>query len=867
MRKTTKKLLSDARVEKDVENAYRDELHHCRPDATVDSPHLTDGYARWDKVRLLLEAKFSEDFKSRMPVCNVLGQMLLYLKKFEQAGDKLPNVLLVGDKDECFVLSTASVQSFLDMDIDWTVPPSKGNPELTRALVDGLNVLPYVYDIDGRFDFREVLSKCETLAAGEQTQVHATENNLGAIFLHWVNSVFRDPDLTAVEQVDVFLRCLFQPKDVYPHPSRKGVLVVPGYEDTKSGGVLINTDLYRSFFDHFQQGYKPSQVDRFYAMKDRLMEDDARRRQGAFFTPRLWVDEAHKELERVLGAKWREDCIVWDPAAGTANLTRDYNDWGQLICSTAERPDVQVIKEQGWHRGHEVFHYDFLNPGMADQSPFFEPGDGDNLIPASVDKALREAAAAGKRLVFFMNPPYGTANNLVKGTSKAGIAKTFVNGEMKRAKMGSPSQQLYAQFMYQCSKVAEQYGFRDTTTATFSKPTFMSSGSFKPFRNWWYGEHAYQGGFLFQASHFADVSGTWGISFTVWNKGQLTQKGGLSIRLCDEMGFAITTDRVKAICNADGREASKWVREPIKGIKGEDAPQMSSGLKVKEGNGCRGRLIPSAFAYMTTVANCPIKSTEGVFWTSSCSSMANGISVLPSNWRRAVALYGARKLVKGDWSSATDEYLAPATTKPGYEQWVDDCHLFTMLHHQCSTTAMRDVFYKGKTWRIKNHWFWRTLEASQNLYDTPGTTTLYRDTQDEPKGSQQATGDTMALFGDDTPPTSSWEEAKAAGDPYFAHLLENGLRDRLSPDARHVLDLLDALLVKSLPFREDYYTSRPVADKKPDLHLLAWDAGLYQTKHLFRDKLPTEWAELQEAFKALAGRLQDGVYDYGFLKR
>ena len=53
---------------------------------------------------------------------------------------------------------------------------------------------------------------------------------------------------------------------------------------------------------------------------------------------------------------------------------------------------------------------------------------------------------------------------------------------------------------------------------------------------------------------------------------------------------------------------------------------------------------------------------------------------------------------------------------------------------------------------------------------------------------------------------------------------------------------------------------------KPELHLTAWDAGIYQLKHLWRDLFPTEWAELQTTFKALSDRLRPGVYTYGFLK-
>lgn len=845
--------LAIASVEKDVESAYRAAISKARPKATWTSPHGTDGYAEWpENVRLLLEAKYDKDLKARPDACGVLGQVILYLKRFEQSGNPLPNVILIGDRNECLVLSTEALKGFLDLPLDWSVAPSKGDPALTRALVEGVNILPYVYDVEGKFNFRTVLDKIETLAAGEQHSVRATEQNLGAIFLYWKSRVFQEgkgkQNLTATEQVDVFLRCLFQPADVYLHPSKRGVLHVPGYP----AGVLVDVEQYRSFFDHFAQGYRPSEVTAFFSMKDRLVEDDERRRQGAFFTPDLWVAEAHKEMARVLGANWRDECIVWDPAAGTANLTRDYQ-FGELISSTAERPDVNAMQEQGWGGSH-VFQYDFLNPDS--ESPFFEPEDGANRIPDDVDAALRAAAASGKRLVFLMNPPYGTANNAgTKGTSKAGIAKTVMNGEMKDAKLGAPSQQLYTQFMFRARKVVEEYGFDVSTVGIFCPPLFMSSGSYRKFRDWWYDSHEYKTGFMFQANHFADVSGRWGVSFTVWSAGPgatTDRTTDLPIRLCDEKGFAVVTTGIKSIYNSDGHEASKWVRGPVKGLKGVDAPQMSSGLKVKEkGRGC---LVPGALYFFGNNANNLMDSGSLVYNVSSADTRNNGLSVLPSNWPRAVALYGARKLVKGTWVNDKDEYLAPDETAPGYSQWVNDCHVYALLHTSNNCTAMRDVQYKGKSWRIKNHWFWKTRKEAMDALDTRSTHKLYRDCKAEPT----KTPTIHPIFGaDDTPP---WE---VTGDPYFAHVLPTLTP---SPDAQRVLDLLDALWVKSLPYRETYYAGRPIKDKQPDLHLLAWDAGVYQLKHLWRDLFPDEWAELREAHKALAERLKPGVYDFGFLK-
>lgn len=114
------------------------------------------------------------------------------------------------------------------------------------------------------------------------------------------------------------------------------------------------------------------------ATRDRLLEDDFRRRQGAFYTPELWVAEAHKEISTHLGPNWREECLVWDSAAGTANLSRAYS-WGDLVSSTIEGGDVEVTQEHGW--GGRVFRYDFLNPGP---------------LPPDVDEKLRAAAKSGK---------------------------------------------------------------------------------------------------------------------------------------------------------------------------------------------------------------------------------------------------------------------------------------------------------------------------------------------------------------------------------------------------------------------------------------------------------------------------------------
>jgi hypothetical protein len=851
-----------ANNEKDVENTYRAAITAHAPQVTWQSPHNTDGLAVWKPglqpatVRLLLEAKFDQDFQNTAAVCNVLGQMILYLKRFEMAGDEMPNVLFVGDRNECFALSTSVVQNFLNMKIDWTVAPSKGSPALVQALVQGLNILPFVEKIDQDFDFQTTLGKIEVLAQGFNHAVKATEQNLSAMFLHWQDQIFRKPDgkvekrppLSAMDQVGVFLDALFRPNDVYLHPQLFNVLVAPGF----ANGVPVDAKKYKAFFNHFAQGYKPSEKNKLYAMKDRLIEDKARREQGAFFTPRLWVDAAHREIEAVLGPDWRKECVVWDPAAGTANLTRDYHDWGCLISSTCEASDVATMKHERW--GGEVFQYDYLNPDAP--SLFLKP-DELNAIPPRVEKLLREGAKAGKRLVFFMNPPYGTAG-INSDESKAGIAITKVNEDMKTAKMGACSQQLYAQFMFQSTQLAYRLGYTEDTVvvAQFSKSTFVSSGSYRPFREWWLNHYDFERAFMFQASHFADVSGAWGVFFSVWRSKTATGTAKnislgreFPVTLKDVDDFTVTDIGMKTIYNSDDKEASDWVRAPIKKLKGVDAPQMKSGLiTVLQGTGFTGPL--GAWA---NDSNNVMQSGQLVFLLSSAYSrgLRNGGGPLyPTNWRRAVALYGARKLVTGNWVNDKDEYLVPDETLEGYDQWVDDIHVYALMHSSNNCTAMRDVQYKGQSWRIKNHWFWKTRRELLDLLDTSETSALHHDALSEPLDNSTTWG--------------------ANGDAYFARLLATGLQDRLSPDVKELLDQLDALFVRSLVHRERFAAGRG------ELHLGAWDAGIYQLKDFWQEMFDADtmtfpykedYKKLRENYHKVAERLREGVYTYGFLRK
>ena len=86
---------------------------------------------------------------------------------------------------------------------------------------------------------------------------------------------------------------------------------------------------------------------------------------------------------------------------------------------------------------------------------------------------------------------------------------------------------------------------------------------------------------------------------------------------------------------------------------------MKSGLSV--GQDGRGALVKGSLFYLSSNGNNLQDSATLSYLTSSCGSRANGLSVMEGEgWRRAIALYSARKLSKDTWATHNDEYLVPS---------------------------------------------------------------------------------------------------------------------------------------------------------------------------------------------------------------
>lgn len=806
-----KNKLSIAVTEKDVENTYKNEILR-RVGGQITSPFNIDGLLEADNVRSLLEFKHDLNLKSRLDQTNVLIQCLYYIKRFEQAGEKLPTTIFVGDINECFALQTNAVVKYLDKEIDWSIAAStahRSNPELIKVMVGDDDITPFVFDVDDNFTIEQAIDKIKDLSENVVRKIKVTKDNMDFIFRYFDENVLTDNKITTNQKANLFVQILINPKDNFLHPNQKNVLTSDAL-----GNVRVNSNQFTSFFSHFDgDSYSPKEKEELTALVDRLVEDTTRRRNGEFFTPTPFVDLAHKYIESVYGSDWKERFIVWDCAWGTGNLTRDYK-FKNLFVSTLEQTDLDTANQMGYNPEATKFQFDFLN-------------DSDDKLP----KELKDAIVQGKEILFLINPPYATANNknTTEGSHKQGVSLNKVGDEMRETKeWGGATQNLYAQFFYRIWKYRQMND--NVHVASFTPPLYLTGGSYKRFRNKFFSSFGIEKGFLFQASHFSDVSAEWGILFAVMNN-QPKLVDDVIVNLVDlNKSFSIDVLETKDLYHTDNlKKASDWVREEVKGLKTFDAPQLSNWSNVKSSG--RGKVVKNYFGYFQNNANSTYYNPNFVALYSGNFSGANGLSITKENFKKVCNLFTARKAIQSNWINQKDEYLAPNEQHPQYEQFTYDALVYSLFNNSSQQSSLRQVDYKNKKWDIKNEFFWLSKDEILELANGIGYDELYKD-------------------------------ARTASNRHMYKLLfENGIYEKLSPIAKDVLDRATELLKKSFEFR------MMLSEEHREYHLDSWDAGYAQLKLVWGKYYKDEFNEFRNAYSELEKQMIPLVYELGFLKK
>ena len=810
-------ILQECKVERDVEQKYKQILLEYFPKAEIGSPYRTDGLLLNDNLKILMEFKHNIDLTKRLDLVDLLIQMLYYLKEFEQHGEELPTILFGGDINECFCLHSNSLIPYLNENVDWSIgastAPSK-NPELAKKLYDDQSIIPFIFHVNNNhFDFKFVVDKIIQLHEGTVQKVHITELNINRFFSYFRDKIIKQSSKYSAEDlVAIFLNCLIDSQNNYPHPNKKNILVT-----NVVGDVLINRSLYDAFMEHFESLYSIEEKKRLTAICDRLIADEQRRFHGEFYTPTEWVLEAHKMIEDTFGPNWKEEYVVWDPAWGTGNLTRDFK-FKELYCSTLNYGDLQV----GQHYNPEAvkFQYDFLNDDIEFNGVLLV--DVIKKIPSSLVNAFRE----NKKVLILANFPFGKSSGNFSGKTKAkrGLAKSDINQAMSKEKYSNACSQLYAQFLYRILKMKEHYRHTNLDLAFFSPTIFLTGGSYKTFRYDFLRNFNYLNGMIINSGYFSNVSSGWPIAFSLFNSSVNQNEFQYQIKDFDEE-YNIKTIRTKTLYNTDNSmRGSDWVKElDIKNPK-IDCPQVGYSLSLKESGG--GVWCENAIGYLINNSNSVYTNYNMVsLFTSGFWANSIGFPFTERSFDRIVSFFTARKPISSNLENQKDEYLAPNEQHPEYPQWNIDAIIYSLFNGSSNQSSLRQITYKDKLWDIKNEWFWMSNEQMKQLANEHGFDELYHD----------ANGDHDRFV--------------------FNKIQESSF----SQDAADVYNKACELVIKTFPYRQQLH------EEYPEWHLHAWDAGWYQIKLILKKYFKDDLKEFNELYKKFEDRMREGVYKFGFL--
>lgn len=843
--------LRQADSEKRIEAIYHEELRKgigllggrvqtiktmYETDGVLDGEFDFDGTTK--VFRIIIETKKDESFSNDVVRCRVLAQVIYYLKKFEDAGDEIPNIIFVGDRDECFVVHSNFVQDYLSKPYDWSIASSKAgilNPDLVRELVadDKLSSECFIYVIDDNFDFSEVMSKVHSLALEIKMHVRITERSISKVFDYFSMRVLRrkatgESRYTAREQVEYFMQLVLNQNDCYLHPRRKNKAVLNGVE------VDVDTQAFESFINHYEFNYNAEEKKDFTAIADRLIEDSDRRRKGDFYTPSIWVDEAHKMLSENLGVNWRDEYMVWDCAWGTGNLTRDYRFW-ELYCSTLHEHDLKIGEK--YNQDATKFQYDFLNDDVELFDELLAKVQQGNKLTerdfygsklwASAPSLIR-GMLSGKKLLFFINPPYGGTGSMTSKTgrsAKVGVTKNSVDTLMKGSGFGG-SNQLYIQFLYRIFLFKNLFNCI-TRVALFSPVQVMNGSRFEKLRDLYMThELGFVNGFMFQASQFADVASNWAIAFTLWGDGVSDH-----ILTVKDLGTGGVLDlgkhKVKYLPN--DLKALKWIKTDERGLVFESRPIMTNAINLTE-DSC----MVAEDALCISMMDMNIVESNGtrcILAPSKTRAVWSVFNVVEENFLRFTSFYSARRLITGvyaTWVNSKDEYMIPNTKHPLYLQWESDSIIYSLFNTASNQTSLRGVPCEGREVDIHNRLFFMSKEEMTKLAlgESPNDD-VYHDIQ------------------------------RHANDDRFVYKKLQEVT--LSPDAQAVLDKARQLVKDSFKYRDLFN------QEHPEYHINTWDAGWYQIKGLLKAYMPEELKIFNELYKEFENRMRPLVVELGFL--
>ena len=275
-----------------------------------------------------------------------------------------------------------------------------------------------------------------------------------------------------------------------------------------------------------------------------------------------------------------------------------------------------------------------------------------------------------------------------------------------------------------------------------------------------------------------------------------------------------------------GKSPKKWYQDESGSVV--DYPGCSSLFRIVTNHKATYR--DNAIGYFYSDSNSVNKNIENCAIFTMGFSHGQGNCITKNNIYKVVSTFSARKIIIPNWENFSDIYFKPNETHGSFEQFKTDSIVYSLFESKSNQSSLRQVEYKDQLWDIKNEFFWMSVDKMKELSDQNGYDELYND-------------------------------ARTSPDRYVYKLLfgEERIYDKLSPDAKLVLDKATELVEMSMELRQ--------VMANDENHLNSWDAGYAQLKLVWKEYFQEEFKEFRQLYKNLEDRMRPLVYELGFLKK
>ena len=788
--------LQQARSEEDVKDAYIKALG---------LKGYTKGLIDIQTNEIWFEAKDTGKYSSYA----MFTQLLHYVQVALNKGESVPPFLAVIDTEKAALMKSTDVLPFLAKK---TVKWGKSASQYTQEALDTISAHIGTHFVSFKISTHEeefISTVKAAIKSGDIIRTQITPDNLKQVFDKWVDMIGRE--ITGVAEEDyalLFFADIMHDGTVSTHANLPAELLHKNGAPVFSlGGKMYelgNKEGYRRFWAIYHRPPKSEYRDYLLERRDSLIPLDERSFKGAYYTPLHVVDKAYDKLAETLGKNWQREYIVWDMCCGVGNLEVKHSNPRNIYMSTLDQADVDVMKATKTCVAAHRFQYDYLNDDINDS------GQIDYSLSNKVPQGLRDAIAAGKKILVLINPPYGeTGSGIGKGDkNKKGVEQTRINATM--TDVGYASKELFAQFL---ARIAKE--LPTATLAMFSTLKYLNAPNFEKFRHTWNAD--YQGGFIVHSKAFDGLTGDFPIGFLIWKTSQDAKKKTpiteITAEVLDKKARQMGEKKFYNLPSStylnvwmDKSETNDELALPL-----SNAITVSSNPRLKKScTNMKGFL----FAGNNDFQNAP----TGTLISSSIYTGRNGggVYITDGNLWQAAVVFAVRLLVRHTWINHNDQFLQP--TAPLTDEFKTDCLLWMLFHGKNLTAGANGLEWNGKQWSLVNHFI-------------PFT-----------------------------------EAEVGAPDRFESDFMVQYLADKtLSPEAQAVLDAGRTLW-------RTYFAHTDARSVRDEYKLNRPDVGWYQIRNALKarsesgDTAPVNFAPFEQAYQALTEKLKPMVFQLGFLR-